>query len=131
MKHRAMLPILATIATLAGLTACGSDGVSTPTTTSADGLAFARYADAEPGTGHAALLTGVVHDSDGCLTVQDPVTGETVIPIFPSSVEQAESLRAGDTVELRGGATVEPFAFADIPDVCATTGPFWLVVARV
>ncbi|SDD13629.1 hypothetical protein SAMN05216410_2913 [Sanguibacter gelidistatuariae] len=104
--------------------------MTTPTTTSADGLAFARYADAEPGVGDAALLTGVVHDSDGCLTVQDPVTGGTVTPILPSSVEQAESLKEGDTVELRGGATDEPFAYADIPDMCASSGQFWLVVAH-
>lgn len=128
MRQRATVPILATLAVAVGLTACGSGGVTTPTTTSADGLAFARYADAEPGVGHAALLTGVVHDSDGCLTVRDPVTGATAIPIFPSSVEQAELLKAGDTVELRGSITDDPSTFADVPDVCAS-GPFWLVVA--
>ena len=35
------------------------------------GLSIAQY-EGTPGTGHAALLTWIVHDSAGCVTVSQP-----------------------------------------------------------
>lgn len=113
---------------LAGLvTACGSDDPESPT---AAGLDVIRYDTDTPGTGDAALLTGMVQDSGGCLTVQDPTTAVDVTPIFPSSMTSPtpDTLVAGDEVKLRGGTTDAPPEGAVIPEACSNLGNFWLVV---
>ena len=110
-----------------GVAACGSEGLDTQT---AGGLHVIRFDGGTPGTGDAALLTGIARDSGGCLTVEDPATGVTYAPIFPSSMASSvpDSLVAGDEVALRGGVVDAPFEDSSIPEACSTQSTFWLVV---
>ena len=113
---------------IAGLAAaCGSGDLDTQT---AGGLHVIRFDGGTPGMGNAALLTGIVRDGGGCLTVEDPATGGTYAPIFPSSMASPvpDSLGAGDEVTLRGGVVDVPVEDSTIPKECAGQATFWLVV---
>ena len=106
--------------------ACASDD---PKSQTADGLSISRFTGGAPGTGNAALLTGIVRDSGGCLTVEDP-TGVTYAPIFPSSMASPtpDSLVAGDEVKLRGGVIDVPLEDSTVAEACSSQSVFWLVV---
>lgn len=95
------------------------------------GLSFVQYKDTETGVGDSALLSGVVEDANGCLTVKDSESDALYTPIFPISTDVAVALSAGDKVELRGGALRDLPKDVDLPDGCSADGPFWLVVADV
>lgn len=109
------------------VTACTSGDPESPTV---DGLSVAQDDRSTPGEGDAALLTGIVHDSAGCLTVRDPVSGSIYTPIFPASMTSpgALSIAGGDEISLRGGAQSQAPTGATIPESCTRTGPFWVVV---
>ena len=113
---------------VAGLAAaCGSGD---PDTQTAGGLHVIRFDGGTPGTGDAALLTGIARDGGGCLTVEDPATGVTYAPIFPTSMASPvpDSLVAGDEVTLRGGVIDVPLEDSTIPEACSSQSTFWLVV---
>lgn len=84
----------------------------------------------DSGGGDDALLVGTVRDATDCLTVEEQETGSTFTPVFPTTERNfAESLRDGDTVELRGGTldTLDHISGLDVPADCGTDGPYWLV----
>lgn len=116
------------VAVAVGASGC-ADTTGTGTTDS--GLVFLQHAGSTPGVGDSALLTGVVEDSDGCLSVRDSASSRRYMPVFPVSTSIARSLKPGDQVTLSGGAQTEPPAGVDLPDECSADGPFWMVVAKV
>ena len=101
-----------------------------PESPAATGLATIRYDGGTPGLGDAALLSGAVHDSGGCLTVEDATTGVIYTPIFPASMTSPapSAWVAGDEVALRGGVVDAPPEGASIPELCSRKSGFWLVV---
>lgn len=119
--------VIALVVVAGFVTACASDD---PEPQTADGLSVIRYAGGTPGTGDAALLTGIARNSGGCLTVEDLVTGVTYAPIFPSSMASPvpDSLVAGDEVALRGGVIDVSPEDSTIPEECSSQSIFWLVV---
>lgn len=127
MRLRSVSNIAAVVLAVAWLAACANPA-GTSTMESADGLSYASYEATEEGVGDAAILKGTVQDHEGCLTVQEAETQTEYVPVFPNAATIATSLRAGDDVELGGGAQDGIPEEVNVPEECSTSGPYWIVV---